>query len=320
MNKPMSIAIAALVTLPLVLACAAVPDEEGDTDSDAEVDDETASEAVASATDALTGRTCYCPGKYACGHSTSASYMYPQARAALAAAGVPTSDLTQTYGDATASKGTHCIDTGTSYSAATDMRQSSNPCGRVRKLRMEGFAAWYRTAPEFPGNDHIHAVWAGASGMNKDKKKQVDSFLNGNDGLRYNLPDKHCPITQGEKAAVLKVYTGGGGSTSGKCVAGSNYCGGDKVKGDSNTLYRCNADGSGTLLRKCGGGCRINIGNDDTCKAAPSCVVGGTYCGGDKVDGDPNTLYRCQGQGKTSVVQKCANGCLVAAGTDDRCK
>jgi Peptidase family M23 len=113
---------------------------------------------------------------------------------------------------------------------------------------------------------------------------------------------------------------GGGGGATGKCVAGSNYCGGDKVVGDSRSLYRCNADGSGTLIAKCGNGCRVNLGNDDTCKAPLPCTVGGSYCGGDKVNGDPSVLYRCGANGTTSVIQRCANGCSVNAGRDDSCR
>jgi hypothetical protein len=146
--------------------------------------------------------TCYCTGSYACGHSKSASYMFTDARTALATAGVPESDLTQTYGDAAASVGTHCPEPGKTYSAATDIRQSSNPCGRVHELRMQGFAAWFRTAPEFPGNLHIHAVYAGAPGLKDSLKKQVASFLQGRNGLKSDAIDTHCPITVDEKDAV----------------------------------------------------------------------------------------------------------------------
>lgn len=51
------------------------------------------------------------------------------------------------------------------------------------------------------------------------------------------------------------------------------------------------------------------------------CVPGGYYCGGDKVDGSKNDLYRCSasGHGET-FVKACANGCSVNAGRDDSCK
>lgn len=260
MNKTSSIGLAALLTLPLVLACAAVPDLDGEVDPD--VDDQTRDEAVETSTDALNGRTCYCAGKYACGHSSSASYMYSKARVALGAAGVPVSALTQTYGDATASVGTHCPEPGTAYSAATDIQQSADPCGRVRRLRAQGFAAWFRTAPEFPGNLHIHAIYAGAPGMKASLKRQVDSFLQGRNGLASNGIENHCPITEGEKN-VVRAARAGGAST---CVAGGSYCGGDKLTGDASTLYRCNADGKGTILQKCANGCSVNSGRDDACR------------------------------------------------------
>ncbi|MDB4993852.1 MAG: hypothetical protein JWM74_1284 [Myxococcaceae bacterium] len=49
------------------------------------------------------------------------------------------------------------------------------------------------------------------------------------------------------------------------------------------------------------------------------CVAGGNYCGGDKVTGDPKTLYKCTGPGTPTVVEKCASGCMVSAGSDDSC-
>jgi Peptidase family M23 len=56
--------------------------------------------------------------------------------------------------------------------------------------------------------------------------------------------------------------------------------------------------------------------------AAPkgnNCVPGGYYCGGDKVSGDPKTLYRCQGPGTPAVAQRCTAGCKVNSGVDDSC-
>lgn len=50
-----------------------------------------------------------------------------------------------------------------------------------------------------------------------------------------------------------------------------------------------------------------------------NCSPGGFYCGGDKVVGDAKTLYKCNGPGTPTVVQKCALGCVVNAGRDDSC-
>ncbi len=105
------------------------------------------------------------------------------------------------------------------------------------------------------------------------------------------------------------------------CTPGGYYCGGDKVVGDSNTLYRCTGGTSGTIVEKCGNGCGVTPGQDDKCNASSGrgCTVGGYYCGGDKVDGKPNTLYRCSGGTSGTFVEECARGCAVNAGRDDSC-
>ena len=57
-----------------------------------------------------------------------------------------------------------------------------------------------------------------------------------------------------------------------------------------------------------------------TTNGGSSCVVGGYYCGGDKVSGSSSTLYRCTGAGAPAVVRHCANGCRVNPGSDDSCR
>jgi len=57
-----------------------------------------------------------------------------------------------------------------------------------------------------------------------------------------------------------------------------------------------------------------------TTNAGASCFVGGLYCGGDKIGGDPATLFRCTGTGAPAVVRHCASGCAVHAGSDDACR
>lgn len=49
------------------------------------------------------------------------------------------------------------------------------------------------------------------------------------------------------------------------------------------------------------------------------CVVGGVYCGGDKITGDAKTLYRCTGPGAPVVIQRCTDACVVNKGIDDAC-
>lgn len=109
---------------------------------------------------------------------------------------------------------------------------------------------------------------------------------------------------------------GGGGNNGGSCVVGGFYCGGDKVTGDPDTLYKCTEDGR-TKVRECSHGCEVQSGKDDAC----ACVAGSKYCGGDVVTGNKDTLYKCGADGvSTSVIKKCANGCSVNPGNDDSCK
>lgn len=54
--------------------------------------------------------------------------------------------------------------------------------------------------------------------------------------------------------------------------------------------------------------------------AGGGCYPGGFYCGGDKLVGDPQTLYKCKASGAPELVQKCARGCTVnPPGRDDAC-
>ena len=104
------------------------------------------------------------------------------------------------------------------------------------------------------------------------------------------------------------------------CVAASLYCGGDKVAGDPMTLYECDAGGVPQARGTCTYGCIIEPGNDDACRGGGgTCVTGGHYCGGDKLDGDPGTLYVCSAGVGTSPM-RCPNGCAVVPGSDDMCR
>ncbi|MEJ7602656.1 MAG: hypothetical protein WKG01_32500 [Kofleriaceae bacterium] len=103
------------------------------------------------------------------------------------------------------------------------------------------------------------------------------------------------------------------------CVEGGYYCGGDKVAGDSQTLYECNGAGVPRARGRCDLGCIVHT-PDDQCQGAGGCVEGGDYCGGNKLDGDPRTLYTCTAGGGTNP-RECADGCVVQpAGNDDRCR
>jgi hypothetical protein len=104
------------------------------------------------------------------------------------------------------------------------------------------------------------------------------------------------------------------------CVDASFYCGGDQVAGDPDTLYQCDAGAVPQARGRCLFGCTINPADDDTCAAGPDpCVEGGFYCGGNKLAGDPRTLYTCAG-GVGTAPRVCADGCdIKPAGTDDAC-
>lgn len=105
------------------------------------------------------------------------------------------------------------------------------------------------------------------------------------------------------------------------CVEGGYYCGGERVTGDPRSLHRCNKDGTGTLTTTCATSCIVAApGKDDACSAPPNCVVNGTYCGGDKVNGDPDVLYRCNSGNTISVVRRCPSGCQINKNDDDTCK
>jgi hypothetical protein len=104
------------------------------------------------------------------------------------------------------------------------------------------------------------------------------------------------------------------------CVAGAFYCGGDRLAGDPQTLYQCNAGGVPIARGACASGCLVRPTRDDVCRASPGvCQDGGTYCGGDKLDGDPRTLYVCMGGVGTSPME-CPAGCVVRDGDDDICR
>ena len=52
-----------------------------------------------------------------------------------------------------------------------------------------------------------------------------------------------------------------------------------------------------------------------------NCVAGYSYCGGNKVVGDDKTLYKCNGPGAPTIVEKCAIGCIVnPSAVDDTCQ
>lgn len=105
------------------------------------------------------------------------------------------------------------------------------------------------------------------------------------------------------------------------CTVGTLYCGGNLVSGDAGTLYRCEADGPPSARGYCNGGCITSLSGQDACRGVGGpCVDTGFYCGGDKLDGDPQTLYTCN-DGVGTMPRVCPNRCVVAeVGRDDYCE
>jgi hypothetical protein len=109
-------------------------------------------------------------------------------------------------------------------------------------------------------------------------------------------------------------------SPTADCNAGAFYCGGDQLAGDPDTLYQCNAGGVPIARGACSYGCQARPAHDDVCRGGGgTCVDGSRYCGGDKLDGEPQTLYVCMA-GAGVTPQRCPAGCMIRAGNDDVCR
>jgi hypothetical protein len=97
----------------------------------------------------------------------------------------------------------------------------------------------------------------------------------------------------------------------------SLYCNGatpDKP-GLPSTVYECRPDEAPVAHGRCPNGCNAAR---DACAAGPdACVGDGFYCGGDKIAGDPQVLYTCDG---SVAPRTCDRGCRVQPqGFDDCC-
>jgi len=205
--------------------------------------------------------------------------LHPRASDALRSIGVSASRILQTIGNAPASAGTHAQDgvvNGHPYCAATDISVSGLSNAQIgnllARLAKVGFAAWFR----WPGHDgwpasearHIHAVYANAK-MKSALRSQVRSWLVGRNGLVSNTLYSFFHWTAAEKAVVRhKFAQSASGTTNGgaSCVVGGLYCGGDKISGDRDTLFRCTGTGAPAVVRHCASGCAVHPGSDDACR------------------------------------------------------
>lgn len=128
----------------------------------------------------------------------------PVASDALRRAGLGEADVSQGLGDAAASAGTHLAEPGSRYTASVDIRTSGRSSGEIRKivsdLRAQGFAAWYRN---WPGNQHIHAVYAGVP-LKSSTSQQVQAFLHGGTGLAGGGSDSS--ISAQDRESIRALY------------------------------------------------------------------------------------------------------------------
>lgn len=154
------------------------------------------------------------PSAEACPHVSSLLRwgLHPVASDRLRCAGVSSSRISQTIGNAAASAGTHAKDGTTGagpYSAATDISVSGLSDAQVKtliaKLDALGFAAFFRN----PGHDgwpsyearHVHAVFVGAK-MKSSLQSQVWDFLAGRNGLA-----SHSTYSFYQPPASVKAYS-----------------------------------------------------------------------------------------------------------------
>ncbi len=145
----------------------------------------------------------------------------------------------------------------------------------------------------------------------------------GNSSTLYNCSGGNLTVVSSCASGCQRMAPGINDqcASAGSCRNGDGlYCGSNGVPGDRNTLYRCSG-GNISVVQTCSNGCqRMPAGINDQCAAGGSCPNGnGLYCGGNRVGGDPKTLYYCSG-GTLSVSQNCASGCQVMPpGVNDHC-
>ncbi|MEO6775568.1 MAG: SH3 domain-containing protein [Kofleriaceae bacterium] len=163
--------------------------------------------------------------------------LHPRASDALRAAGVSSSRIVQTIGNAAASAGTHARDgyvNGQPYSAATDISvyglSQTQIANLLERLGKVGFAAWYRHTgyDGWYGVNHIHAVYANCL-MKSSLRSQVRSWLVGRNGLVSNTIYRFHTFSAAARATVKAKYSmshegtsnGGGGIAARVNISGT---------------------------------------------------------------------------------------------------
>jgi hypothetical protein len=104
------------------------------------------------------------------------------------------------------------------------------------------------------------------------------------------------------------------------CTEGALYCG--SINGlhvDFKALYRC-VGGIPSYYASCPNSCYSPSSTGATCLGSGAlCRDNGTYCGGNQVNGDPNTLYVCHSFQGTDPMP-CPRGCQIRGDGQDACK
>ena len=131
-------------------------------------------------------------------------------RACFVAGINPNGRVSQTIGDAEASKNVHLQDgvlDGQAYCAAVDLDTKDLTRAQIkmllRRLAENGFACWYRYQGSFSANEHIHAVYA-ALPMKASLRCQVRDFLNNRNGLA-DRDEEHFYTAPAETDAIIRA-------------------------------------------------------------------------------------------------------------------
>lgn len=162
--------------------------------------------------------SCKLAGPASCPHVSAILKfgLHPTASDRLRCAGITSTRIVQTIGNAAASAGTHAQDgvaSGHPYSAATDIsvRGLSDAQARTLIARLDalGFAAFFRN----PGHDgwpssevrHVHAVFAGAR-MKSSLRSQIGDFLAARNGLASHSTYRFYQAPADVKAEIRRIF------------------------------------------------------------------------------------------------------------------
>lgn len=105
---------------------------------------------------------------------------------------IPVHPTQGSYSDGSQSANTHKGGGAVDLSVINPRRLSEAEILKiVRCLRLVGFAAWYRTKPEWSGDPHIHAIAVGCPDLDPAAAAQVLDLKRGLNGLANHLPDRH---------------------------------------------------------------------------------------------------------------------------------